>query len=117
MDTCDSDRIHKRIDALEAALGAKLDRASEAMSRQAAAIARQAGMCSGCQDQLRQHHRELYGNGRSGLVAVVAQHTTQIDDLGDPARRATKAGRVSIVAVITAVGSAIAAALAAVSGR
>ena len=59
MDTCDSDRIHKRIDALEAVLGAKLDRAGEAMARQAEAIARQAGMCGGCQEQLRQHHREL----------------------------------------------------------
>ena len=117
MDTCDSDRIHKRIDALEITLGAKIDRAGEAMSRQAAAMARQAGVCEGCQETIRQHHRELYGNGRSGLVAIVAQHETQIDDLGDPARRATKAGRVSIVAVITAVGSAIATALAAVSGR
>jgi hypothetical protein len=69
MENCDSDRIHKRIDALEAVLGAKLDRAGEAMSRQAAAMARQAGVCEGCQEQLRQHHRELYGNGRSGLVA------------------------------------------------
>ena len=117
MENCDSERIHKRIDALEVALVAKLDRAGEAMARQAEAIARQAGMCGGCQEQLRQHHRELYGNGRSGLVAIVAQHETQIDDLGDPAKRATRAGRTSIVAVITAVGSAIAAALAAVSGR
>jgi hypothetical protein len=118
MENCDSDRIHKRIDALEAVLGAKLDRAGEAMARQAEAIARQAGMCGGCQEQLRQHHRELYGNGRSGLVAIVAQHEAQIEDLGDPARRATRANRTSIVAVITAVGSAIAAALAAaVSGR
>lgn len=118
MENCDSDRIHKRIDALEAVLGAKLDRAGEAMARQAEAMARQAGVCEGCQEQLRQHHRELYGNGRSGLVAIVAQHEAQIEDLGDPSRRATRANRTSIVAVITAVGSAIAAALAAaVSGR
>lgn len=113
----DADRIHKRIDALEAVLGAKLDRAGDQMTRQAEAMARQAGVCEGCQETIRQHHRELYGNGRSGLVAIVAQHETQIDDLGDPAKRAAKAGRVSIVAVITAVGSAIAAALAAISGR
>jgi len=117
MEPMDADRLHKRIDALEITLGAKLDRASSAIAKQAQVMARQAGICEGCQETIRQHHRELYGNGRSGLIAIVAQHETQIEDIGDPARRATRAGRTSIVAVITAVGSAIAAALAAVSGR
>ena len=62
MDTCDYDRKHKRIDALEAELGAKLDRAREAKARQAEAIARQAGVCGGCQEHLRQPQRELNGN-------------------------------------------------------
>jgi len=117
LEPADTDRLHKRIDALEAALSTKIDRTSNAIAKQAQAIARQAGVCEGCQEMVRQHHREIYGNGRDGLVAIVARHEAEIGDLGDPARRATTAGRVSIVAVITAVGTAIAAVMSAAFGR
>ena len=65
MDNCDSDRIHKRIDALEAVLGAKLDRAGEAMARQAEAMARQAGVCEGA--------RSSYANTIASCTATAAR--------------------------------------------
>jgi len=117
MESRDIDRLEKRMESLEQALIGRIDRACEAMSKQAEVIAHQSGVCEACQSQIKQHHRELYGNGRSGLIATIAAHETWIEEIGDPAKQASRAGKVSVVAIITAVGSAIAAALAAIAGK
>jgi len=105
----DIKRLHDRIDHLDEKLTAKLDQV-------VAAQARATGVCQSCQQTLRQHQRELYGNGRAGLVADVVAQRERLDQMRDPEKTASRAGKTSIVSIIVAIGSAIAAALAAWRG-
>ena len=105
----DIKRLHERIDHLDEKLTAKLDQVVEAQ-------AHATGVCEACQQTLKQHHRELYGNGRAGLVAEVVTQRERLDQMRDPEKAASLAGKTSVVSIIVAIGSAIGAALAAWRG-